>query len=50
MGHGVSLNHQNQTQKNYEAKFSINQIIKDKIEKQSTKNDKKKNRIEKNVD
>ena len=42
MGHGVSLNHQNQTQKNYEAKFSINQIIKDKIEKQSTKNDKKK--------
>jgi len=33
MGHGVSLNHQNQTQKNHEAKFSINQIIKDNQQK-----------------
>jgi len=46
MGHGVSLNHQNQTQKNHEAKFSINQIIKDNQQKMI----KKKDRIEKNVD
>jgi hypothetical protein len=37
MGHGVSLNHQNQTQKNHEAKFSINQIIKNKIKKNNKK-------------
>jgi hypothetical protein len=39
MGYDVELNHKSQTQKNYEARFSINQIMRVKLKKKSTKDD-----------
>ena len=39
MGYDVELNHKSQTQKNYEARFSINQIMRVKLKNKSTKDD-----------
>jgi hypothetical protein len=37
MGYDVELNHKSQTQKNYEARFSINQIMRVKLKKKINK-------------
>jgi len=39
MGYDVELNHKSQIQKNYEARFSINQIMRVKLKNKSTKDD-----------
>jgi hypothetical protein len=37
----LKLSHKRQTKKNYETQFSINPMMRDKIEEKSTKNDPK---------
>jgi len=46
MGYVIELNHKSQTQKNYEARFSINQTMRGKIKKKLMKDDPKQKKIE----